>query len=82
MVVVSGFEPESEASQTTMLILLHHTTNLSWSNDSDQAESDSETEEESTRAKAIPPCYFVLNHHPHSQCFVNFHLSYLTLRRS
>jgi hypothetical protein len=24
----------------------------------------------------------VLNHHSHSQCFVNFHLSYLTLRRS
>jgi hypothetical protein len=24
----------------------------------------------------------VLNHHSHSQCFVNFHPSYLTLRRS
>jgi len=24
----------------------------------------------------------VLNHHSHSQCFVNFYPSYLTLRRS
>ena len=62
MVVVSGFEPESEASQTTMLSLLHHTTNVSWPNDSVQAESDSETEGVSARAKSIPPCYFVLNH--------------------
>ena len=82
MAVVSGFEPESEASQTTMLSLLHHTTNVSRPNDSGQAESDSDTEGISTRTKTIPPCNYVLNHYSHSQRFVIFHPYYLTFMPS
>ena len=44
MVAVSGIEPESEASQATMLILLHHTTKVPRSDGSDRAESDCDAE--------------------------------------
>ena len=62
MVAISGFEPESAASQATMLLLLHHTTEVSRSDGSDRAESDSDTKIEGARANPTPPYFSVLNH--------------------
>ena len=78
MVAVSGFEPESEASQTTMLILLHHTAGVPRSNGSDRAKSDSDTEVGNARANPIPPYFSVPNHNSHFRHFVKKTSSFLT----